>query len=573
VINKIKVNIAKYLLCIVVVILITTKIIMAAGQLNIQSKNFSDDLNANGLTFDTFYPTETYKVSNQYLEVIYVSSRPLWQIDIYTDNNTAQTGYQKGGLLNTNDITSRLPLAWKIFNSTPVAISTGNPDTEGSGWYWLKDKNDVDDPTTGSNNESWASAQMLPYSYTCIVYGGLDYSKLSDGTPCSSPVYIAIEGILDGVAGGAVYSSTVWFDLCYITDIYVPDISHTPIEKVGIVGNNIKFEATVTDDKNVSYVKLYYKIDSGAWQIKEMTMQGHTAYNKDCYTTIGVNEIPTSCSIRYYIEAYDGVNLKLWKKKDDPQLIQISQTSEFTNILNGTISVEDGNPDDGEVSLIIPVGALEKAVNIEITQRNLEDADIYDGNGAAATKKPVAVYELKPDGLSFKKPVTLTLLYFDLNNNGKVEYQNGSETQTDETILGLFWWDNFDWRLIGSNIDKDKNTVTGQITHFSIYGIFPVKELSADDYRPKEKIITPATKDNINDFATFDGLYSEYEIKIYDINGIKVKTINECNDKGPMWDGTDENGNIVESGVYIYQFKALVEDKLKLVSGTIAVAK
>ncbi len=65
-------------------------------------------------------------------------------------------------------------------------------------------------------------------------------------------------------------------------------------------------------------------------------------------------------------------------------------------------------------------------------------------------------------------------------------------------------------------------------------------------------------------------LSKDTEITIEQITGKKIRTI----DGEPYeWDGKDEDGNIVESGVYIYQFKADVNGKRKLVSGTIAVAK
>ena len=122
-------------------------------------------------------------------------------------------------------------------------------------------------------------------------------------------------------------------------------------------------------------------------------------------------------------------------------------------------------------------------------------------------------------------------------------------------------------------MDTSLNTISTKITHFSLYAVFPVGPLDADDYRPKEKIITPASIDTHNDCATFTGLYDEFEINIYDITGRKVITIDQDSAIVPEWYGKDELGNVVESGVYIYQFRAKVNGKMKLVSGTIVVAK
>jgi len=41
------------------------------------------------------------------------------------------------------------------------------------------------------------------------------------------------------------------------------------------------------------------------------------------------------------------------------------------------------------------------------------------------------------------------------------------------------------------------------------------------------------------------------EIKIFDITGRKIRSVSAGTGK---WDGKDDGGTIVESGVYIYQF-------------------
>ncbi|MDI6641779.1 MAG: gliding motility-associated C-terminal domain-containing protein, partial [Elusimicrobiota bacterium] len=540
-----------------------------AGELQIKPKNISDSQDASSLYFTTVSNGETYKLAEQYLEVIYKSTRPVWQIDIYTNNKTAETGSQKGGLLNTTTTTARLPLGWKVFSDKQTSPPTaGNPSEASSGWYWLKDKNDKDMPETDNNDESWTKAQKD--GYTRIIYGGIyegeNYSCLPDGTLCSSPVYVYIEGIFDSVPSGD-YSSTIWFDLCYIPDTMCPEISHQPIEKIGLIGNKIVIAATVTDNFQVESAKFHYKINNSSWQIKEMNLQG-TQYNKTASVIFLPEEITSECTMYYAIEASDGYNTKWWKSKDSPQKMNITRTTVFSKVIEGEFSVPDGNPEDGSVSLSIPEKAITTPIDITVTLRNTDDTNIPDGNRAAGSKRPVAVYDFGPEGFVFKKPITMSLLYFDLDSDGKVD-----GTDIDEKELGVFWWDGFCWRYVGGKVDTEKNVVTAKITHFSLYGVFPVKPLSADDYRPKENIITPACVDTFNDFATFDGLFDEFEINIYDITGRKVITINQDSPSGPKWDGKDEFGNIVESGIYIYQFRAKADGRLKLISGTIAVAK
>ncbi len=587
IISRILIKVEKILLVSAILFMFAENLFSAALDVNI--RNFSDNTITNNIEFGTIAATQDYKLADQYLEVIFISSKPAWQIDIYTDNfdlintthpvtgekfiSTATWGYQYNGLINSSCKGCRMPLGWKVFDSTPVSPSPNDPSTEDS-WFYIKDKSDVDDPgPEAPGDQSWEYAQKG--RYTSFVYGGVDYACLEDGSDCTMPAYLCIEAVAKYAAGGFAYSGTIWLDLFIQTDVSPPVISHTPKKKIGMLGNNIKMEATITDDKLVAGAILSYKINSGKWKEKAMVMHGNLPYNKYCYAVIEPREITGESKIRYYIKATDGINPALWnnKNEDNPQVIEITQSTKFSKVKSGKLVVEDGNPDDGEVSLYIPEGALDEPEDITIIQRNIDDPDIPGGNGAAASKIPVAVYEFKPHRLLFNKQVTMTLLYFDLNQDGKVEYQNGKKTDIEETELGLFWWDGFDWRLIGGNADEEKNIVTGKITHFSLYAVFPVKPLTADDYRPKERIITPATMDMINDFATYDGLYNEYEINIYDITGRLVKTIDENSIIGAKWDGKDEYGNIVESGVYIYQFSAKVDGRMILISGVIAVAK
>ena len=121
-------------------------------------------------------------------------------------------------------------------------------------------------------------------------------------------------------------------------------------------------------------------------------------------------------------------------------------------------------------------------------------------------------------------------------------------------------------------MDTLKKTVTAKVMHFSRFAIFPAAPLSNKDFWPKQRIITPARIDGRNDTADFNALdpTQDYEIKIFDLNGRKIRSILNPLTK---WDGKNDGGDVVESGVYIYQFKADVNDKKQLISGTITVAK
>ena len=66
----------------------------------------------------------------------------------------------------------------------------------------------------------------------------------------------------------------------------------------------------------------------------------------------------------------------------------------------------------------------------------------------------------------------------------------------------------------------------------------------------------------------FNNLMSGDVVKIYNINGKKIKEITSGDAGGFEWDGKKDDGTWAESGAYIYQIK--IEGKSKLISGTIA---
>lgn len=494
---------------------------------NIENENVSDII-----TFDE--SSDRFVLADQYIKLNYQLNKDMleWEIEVIGELKNIKPEYA--------DKNYRIPLACRLYISVPSDPEAGDPEEKDSGWHLMGEG-------------------------ITILSGTEEYASLPDGTHCESPVYLYIEGdFLYAVEGE--YVGEITLKITDFTDKENPVITHVPIAKIGMVGNNVKIEVELSDDRKIESASLHYRIGDSDWKEKAMKIANassgsSTAEEIHTSAVIRASEIIGHSKIYYYIETSDGANSVLWKSKENPQVINISQETEFSAVTEGLLEIEDGNPDDGTTSLNIHEGTLDEQVNIIIRQRNLNDIDIPDGSGSAASKRPVAVFEFEPNGLKFKRPVNLTMLYLDLNQS------------IDESELGLFWWDGFDWRLVGRSRNEDDNTVSAKITHFSLYAIFPVSPLSANDYRPKESIITPATLDTYNDFVNFDALTDEYEINIYDITGRLVKTIDEYSLSGTTWDGKDEYGNIVESGVYIYQFKAEVDGKMELISGTIVVAK
>ena len=542
-----------------VLLVLCLAVIAQAVNISVTTKNISNGLPTTQdrtITFPNAVSTDTFKLANEYVELFYqpydgvtnLPQKPHWRVDLFTNNPTSQPG-----LINTTR-NLKIPVAWVSSTSANVQLSTYSAIS--GGWNWLKDVGETD----------WASS-----------YANLYTMVQSQGSPISissQTKNIFFEANFVG-ASAETFQTNVWFEIYQVADFKPPTITHDALTAIAGTGNVLRFRATVQDDQEVNCATVAYKIDSGSWVVAGMTpLAGGSITNEDFEYTIKQADFVDATKIYYYLIAQDGAgNESYWNNisSANPQVIVLRADSTFLGTTSGQLTVPDGNPDDGNTTIDIPVGALSSPVDITITQKSINSAP-QRSFGNIDKDKPVMTFEFAPEGLHFAKPVKLTMLYFDVDNDDKVELPDGTETNIKPEDLKVCWYDGFEWRLIGGVLDKKTHTLSVYIDHFSNYALFYQGSMSAADYRPKEKIITPATVDGINDYASFDGLNgSDFSIKIFDINGRNIRTINSPD--LPRWDGKDASGNIVESGAYIYQFKADVDGKMKLISGTVIIAK
>ncbi len=340
--------------------------------------------------------------------------------------------------------------------------------------------------------------------------------------------------------------------------IPAPCIGWPPLE-FNIVGSKIYMEAEINAKMAMESVTFSYKkVSEPETSYKLITRK----FTNPLFTYTFKDYIPGE------VVTTDGVNVCFKVvysggaiSQSSLQIITVNPSVTMTiGPEGGTIVLVDGNPEDGEVCIEIPAGALESEIEITFSQK--DPAGVPAGFGVAGSDSPLAAYEILPENIDFKLPYNLTLLYFDLDGEVKKD-----GTPVTEEELKILWWDGFDWRLVGGTLNSELNTLTASLNHNSVFAVFPalINELT---HCPLERIITPACQDGINDYAYFNGLtdLDNVSIKIYDITGKEIRTINIT---PYQWDGRNNDGDIVESGVYIYQY----EYNGKNVSGVIVVAK
>ncbi len=242
--------------------------------------------------------------------------------------------------------------------------------------------------------------------------------------------------------------------------------------------------------------------------------------------------------------------------------VQANAVESF-GIQGGRFTLLDGNPADGETSLDIPRGLLSELTAITLDELPTDDPSIPPGLSQA-----YRVYRIDSENRFKNGTLLLSLLYPDF------EYPLGQDgivdgTNTPEAKVGIAWWDGFIWRPIGGTVNAQSNLVTAKIASAGYYAVGNFPAPSPEDRRPMQKIITP-NDDGHNDYAEFlfAGVTDNIKVEIFDMTGHRIRSLYSAIDtKG--WDGRDDSGDKVESGVYIYQYKF----EGKQVSGLIAVAK
>lgn len=148
---------------------------------------------------------------------------------------------------------------------------------------------------------------------------------------------------------------------------------------------------------------------------------------------------------------------------------------------------------------------------------------------------------------NFTRQLLITIPYPDINQDGIVD-----GTMISEASLKMYVLEGSSWvEVLGGTIDMVANIVTAPVWHFSVYvlrGIPFGKDLS------KVYVFPNPFNPNVHGKITFAELTATAEIRIFTIVGELIKTIEVTPQHSgrPTWDGRNDAGEKVASGIYIY---------------------
>jgi len=341
-----------------------------------------------------------------------------------------------------------------------------------------------------------------------------------------------------------------------------PFITHTPVEDASPVTQLLQIEGVVSDQEEMSTMTLVFRHPTTQRESRLTLPEILGKRGPQRFAFVVPKSSITSEGLLYRIEASNVHGSSRSAPSDGFYSVRVRGYAQRAVGRSGaTVLVPDGDLSDGQTALDIPAGALETDTVITIEELGRNDPDVPSaGGGKILTTRPASAYRLHPEGTKFKRPVTLRLLYPDKNQDGLLD-----NTDQSERLAQIFLFAPGGWEPMGGKADTAKNEVSTRLMHFSVYAVFPAMPAAAADLRPTQKVITPGSQDNKNDMAVFGNLGPDAKIDIFDDRGARVRTL-----RGVMaWDGRDDDGEIVESGVYIYQY----DFDGKTVSGVIAVAR
>jgi hypothetical protein len=241
-----------------------------------------------------------------------------------------------------------------------------------------------------------------------------------------------------------------------------------------------------------------------------------------------------------------------------------STTLRFTTLMDRSVRnvVSDGA---GGAVIDVPAGDLpadgyisldaSPAVASQATQKLLEDTG--DALRAPLSGSLVALTARDAAGgaQAFSQPVEVSLPYADADDDGVVD---GTSPPVRAKSLAVHWLDETHglWVRLPSSVDPAAKTVTARAAHFTTFAAIGQADADLSQARAFPVPWRPSTGP-----LTFTSVGQSGSIRIYTPNGALVREIPVGPSGQETWDGTNEGGNKVVSGVYLFRVQGAGAEK------------
>lgn len=268
-----------------------------------------------------------------------------------------------------------------------------------------------------------------------------------------------------------------------------------------------------------------------------------------------------------------------WQKSEDPDVngyIIYRDIETSINVENrASTTFRDVNVPTGKHTYQI---AAYKSIYLQ-SERSAEQTVVVSEDTAAPVPPSAISIDAKMEGIeiswnaSVSRDVTKYKIWFGSSETTKPEPLTDGEISIESNINESSEYKFFDQR----QIPKGSFTYTYAVTAIDEAGneSAPAKKRLRVFDKPFPNPFTPLSGDSDFNTVVFpkrtieDG-DGEFNVLLFNLNGVLVKTLTAQLDEDELrWDGRNESGDVVESGIYIYQLQV----GNSYATGTIIVAK
>jgi len=324
-------------------------------------------------------------------------------------------------------------------------------------------------------------------------------------------------------------------------------------------------------------------------------------------TLTATDSQPSGTSIRYFLSADNGVtwqqvssgveaslaatgNVLKWKAvfnggMTTPTLSQIAinyLTTDMSIIpagVGGTVVtsvVASGGTGSATVSIVVPNASSNVDVQYAITQDTIPPVAASSPSSAIIAFDVSASNYLTGSPITtFNNPLTLTISYNNINHT-YVDNTSGSIPLFSAPVsLALAFWNGLNWVPVSSTVTTAAPyviNVSARVSHFSKYAIVAASP-SAIMVKAQPNPFTPLSSNPLFNRLTVSFPNpggNAVVFKVWDVNGVLLKTLNDNGSTQVTWDGKDFSGKYMETGLYIYEVKV---GGAQVGKGTVAVAR
>ena len=324
-------------------------------------------------------------------------------------------------------------------------------------------------------------------------------------------------------------------------------------------------------------------------------------------TLTATDSRPAGTSILYYVSADNGTNWQQvssgvdtslsatgnvlkWKAvfnggMTTPTLSQVSinyLTTDMSIIpagVGGTIATSvaaSGGTGSANVSIVVPNGSSNVDVQYAIAKDPTPPVSSNTPSSAIIAFDVSASNYLNGSSIStFNNPLTLVISYTNINGTYVDNTSSTIPLFSAPTSLALAFWNGLNWVPVSSTVTTSAGNVinvSARVTHFSKYAIVAASP-RAIQVKAQPNPFTPLSSNPLFNrltvsFPNPNG--SAVVFKVWDVNGVLLKTLNDSGSTQVTWDGKDFSGKYMETGLYIYEVKVGGAQAGK---GTVAVAR